>query len=237
MTCSFRSIPLAVATALIFAIMTALFRSVRLGLIALLPNALPMAPNFAATGALALTALFCTSSARAQDAVIDLSAYEAIDELLRDAQAELYPASLRPTPSDAFAALEYHRRRWPRGDGYCDAAVTLHGRALEGWPALAELLRSPEVRADVGAAAESERAVLARKRGELYAEATAAYDLAIAEQLVAAGDHRARLVAPREPRHVEPRRPRRLLVLRLVERRHAPVVGLHDVSRKLLVEP
>lgn len=46
---------LAVATGLIFVIMTLLFRSIRLGLLALLPNALPIAMNFAAMGALGVT--------------------------------------------------------------------------------------------------------------------------------------------------------------------------------------
>lgn len=100
--------------------------------------------------------------------------------------ARIYPAEIAPAPSDAWAALSRYEARLPRL-GYGVALLQLHARALASFPALAQLIRSPECRADVGAAAATQAVVLARPAHELAEEAITAFDRELAAQLVHAG--------------------------------------------------
>lgn len=115
-------------------------------------------------------------------------ARDAIDELRQKAAAQLFPPAIRPTSGDVYAALQWHSRRFPAGPGFGDQMAALHARCLDSHPDLAALIRSPDVRADVGQAAAAWAPRLARQPAEMAAEAGAAFELALARQL-AARDH------------------------------------------------
>lgn len=122
------------------------------------------------------------------------AAKKAIDELRDAAVAEIFPEHIAPIAADAYAGLAHYTGRFSRVT-YAADMVRLHARCLSTHPDLARLIRTPEVRGDVGLAAEArsapapgERPVAAGIR--VANEAMGAFDLEIARQLVAAGhDH------------------------------------------------
>lgn len=121
------------------------------------------------------------------------SAGKAIAAQRASAIDELFPVAISPTPSDAFAAFEFHTRRTINSTSLDQVVVGLHARSLRSWPALASLCRARDVLRDVGAAAArglvaQGRRSMAEVQREVAEPRVASFMGAIAEQLIAA-DH------------------------------------------------
>lgn len=123
----------------------------------------------------------------AEPADVARAAIEAAREPAREA---IFPANVIRLDAAAYAAYAFHRDHLP-GTVYDfgPSLAALHMRALDTFPDLAKLLRSPEVIGDVRAAAMSRATVLARDPAELGAEAVQRYEMDIARQIEAAAGH------------------------------------------------
>jgi hypothetical protein len=96
------------------------------------------------------------------------------------AEAELFPRDIRPVTADTLAQYQWLTGRLG-ASGYVERMADLHSRAMASHPELAQLLRSPDVLDDIGAAA----AALARDADRDRAR----YQLAIARQVAGVPGH------------------------------------------------
>lgn len=111
----------------------------------------------------------------------------AIAELRSKALDHLFPAKISPTSADAYEALRYYSGR-TSGATYGLAMASIHGRSLDLWPELADLIRRPEVLRDVGRAAAAQAERVQADGGSAAEKAIAEFQRTIAEQLASA-DH------------------------------------------------
>jgi hypothetical protein len=114
-------------------------------------------------------------------------ASDAIAVLRARAIAALFPSEVQPIDAGAFGALEFFSRAFPRTVGHAAQMAALHGRSLRSHPALATLIRTPEVCRAVGAAEAGQAFVMARDPKEMAGLGIAGFEVSIARQLVAAG--------------------------------------------------
>lgn len=123
------------------------------------------------------------------------AAESAIARVTVTAREKLFPLEIAPATADALAEYAWRTNRLAAAD-YGDRLAEIHGRAVVGHPELACLLRSQEALEDIGRAAAQLAAPVDRLETHVAAGARAAtkarmrYELAIAQQLAAADDHK-----------------------------------------------
>lgn len=113
-------------------------------------------------------------------------ARRAIEAARAPAHAQIFPDTIARLDGSAYSALAYHSELAPGGEAYGRTMADVHRRALGTHPELATLMRCPEERARVRAAAQNGAARLAREPGPYSDEVLTRYEIEIARQLVAA---------------------------------------------------